>query len=227
MERDSGTVTSSTTRAANRSPTSGGGSGGLGRFKYSTQADGSVSVTLDNADAAQDASLYTPLSRMMTFAGGELSGLGIDGQGLKMNRADEGMEHVLMTTWHGLLHGGSGDAEDYNINDKTFTSSNWREQQTIYIYDGSGSENDAKNRAGYTLINLPWNSSAMTRPIWSTRPFSTENPLMVIIGNPFSDGDIRMTTLSILYTSTIRVGLNQVSLSISSPRDLRSMWWYK
>lgn len=127
---------------------------------------------------------------MMTFAGGELSGLGIDGQGLKMNRADEGMEHVLMTTWHGLLHGGSGDAEDYNINDKTFTSSNWREQQTIYIYDGSGSENDAKNRAGYTLINLPWNSSAMTRPIWSTRPFSTENPLMVIIGNPFSDGDI-------------------------------------
>ena len=140
----------------------GGGSGGLGRFKYSTQADGSVSVTLDNADAAQDASLYTPLSRMMTFAGGELSGLGIDGQGLKMNRADEGMEHVLMTTWHGLLHGGSGDAEDYNINDKTFTSSNWREQQTIYIYDGSGSEKDAKNRAGYTLINLPWNDGVVS-----------------------------------------------------------------
>ena len=58
--------------------------------------------------------------------------------------------------WDYQFNGGA-TADNYNINDEDFTPDNWREQEAIYIYDGTGTDvTDAKGRTGYTLVNMPW-----------------------------------------------------------------------
>ena len=47
--------------------------------------------------------------------------------------------------------------ENYNINDKDITATNWREQAGLYIYDGKGTDvTDEKGRTGYTAVYFPW-----------------------------------------------------------------------
>ena len=47
--------------------------------------------------------------------------------------------------------------ENYNINDKDITATNWRDQAGLYIYDGKGTDvKDEKGRTGYTAVYFPW-----------------------------------------------------------------------
>ena len=63
---------------------------------------------------------------------------------------------TLIEQWDQTMNGGAS-ASNYNINDEDFTPTTWREQEAIYIYDGTGKDaTDAKGRTGYTLVNMPW-----------------------------------------------------------------------
>ena len=133
----------------------GGGSGGLGSFKYSTLADGKVNISLEKFSEAPSVKPYSPTKRTLHFSDSLLNAEGLDGEKLYLNK-DNGSWEATFDEWNKLLHGGAS-ADNYNINDVDFTQSNWRDQEAIYIYDGVGMDaTDAKNRSGYTLVNLPW-----------------------------------------------------------------------
>lgn len=139
-----------------------GGSGGLGHFSYTLQEGGTVSVTLDNLQSLPNTDAYHPVNRRLILVGGQLTCQSTGDQGLTMEKAEAGILETL-ADWHTLLHGGDAEEnEDYNINDKTFTAQNWRQQQSIYIFDGTGGEKDEKNRTGYTIVNLPWNTNVVS-----------------------------------------------------------------
>lgn len=142
----------------------GGGSGGLGHFTFKTTADGIVNVTLDNVESAPTPDPYGPYFRQMTYADGKLSGFGIDGQAITMDKAGF-VELALFSTWHKKLHGGAdADDDSENINAKDFTPENWRNQGAIYIYDGVGAITDANGLPGYTKVNMPWRNSVTNLP---------------------------------------------------------------
>lgn len=57
---------------------------------------------------------------------------------------------------------GGGSSKDYNINDKSFSQSNWRNQDKIYIFDQKSTDiKDDNGQTGYNTINLPWSSSVV------------------------------------------------------------------
>lgn len=49
-------------------------------------------------------------------------------------------------------------ASNYNINDADFTATNWRQQEAIYIWDGTTkiTVKNWQNPECYALVNLPW-----------------------------------------------------------------------
>lgn len=49
-------------------------------------------------------------------------------------------------------------ASNYNINDADFTPTTWRQQEAIYIWDGTTkiTDKNRKNPESYALVNLPW-----------------------------------------------------------------------
>ncbi len=136
----------------------GGGSGGMGRFQYTTLADGTVSLKLDNPDAASNTN-YAPLHRQLTLVNGQLNANGIDGQSLALDKADESTLATI-GNWNVKLHGGSGGTGvDFNINENIFTAANWRTQKSIYLYTETGKEKDSNGDEGYKEVNLPWNDT--------------------------------------------------------------------
>ena len=67
----------------------------------------------------------------------------------------EALEALYRQTMAGLNAAGRTEA-GYNINAKTFTRDNWREQKYIYRYTGDGNQVDENGSAGYTREALPW-----------------------------------------------------------------------
>ena len=80
----------------------------------------------------------------------------------------EALETLYRQTMAGLNAAGRTEA-GYNINAKTFTRDNWREQKFIYRYTGDGNMVDENGSAGYTREALPW---ATDQVVSSHLPFN-------------------------------------------------------
>ena len=120
-------------------------------FTYTSTADGRL--TLDFSNAYHEYADYFK-KWTMTYADGTVSAT--DGKlTLTLEKPSEQMAETIRD-WDQQFNGGA-TADNYNINDEDFTPDNWREQESIYIYDGTGTDvTDAKGRTGYTLVNMPW-----------------------------------------------------------------------
>lgn len=120
-------------------------------FTYTSTADGRL--TLDFSDAYHEYADYFK-QWTMTYADGTVSAT--DGKlTLTLEKPSDAMAETIRD-WEYQFNGGA-TADNYNINDEDFTPDNWREQEGIYIYDGTGTDvTDAKGRTGYTLVNMPW-----------------------------------------------------------------------
>jgi len=83
-----------------------GGSGGLGQFTYTSQADGTITVTLTNTAAANEANRddYLPLTRTLKLTD-KLLGQGLDNQAVEFER-DTIQAKALFEEWNTILHGG-------------------------------------------------------------------------------------------------------------------------
>ena len=120
-------------------------------FTYTSTADGRL--TLDFSDAYHEYADYFK-QWTMTYADGTVNAT--DGKlTLTLEKPSDAMAETIRD-WEYQFNGGA-TADNYNINDEDFTPDNWREQEGIYIYDGTGTDvTDAKGRTGYTLVNMPW-----------------------------------------------------------------------
>ena len=127
---------------------------GGAKFNYSTTADGRITLKFDADDPIDKEYAKMLQSWTITYADGHINcTYGSDSQ--QLEKASEAMEAWLQST--AKQYGGGASADNYNINDEDFTPTTWREQEAIYIYDGTGKDvTDAKGRTGYTLVNMPW-----------------------------------------------------------------------
>ena len=123
-------------------------------FDYSTTATGKVLVS------ARKAIDDFELEKNITLSYDNDCLLADDGDYVfKMNHLND-MEKELLTIWLHELHFG-GDAEDaYNINDDSFNATNWRQQKSIYLYDGKGEYVDENNHK-FTAVQLPWSDDVV------------------------------------------------------------------
>lgn len=120
-------------------------------FEYAIQSDGSIKITsstpIEETDDSEDF--------RFRYENGNL--IADDGEMQFTLHRPSQAEDAQMTAWKIALGRFGASADNYNINDEDFTSTTWREQEAIYIYDGQGKDvTDAKGRTGYTLVNLPW-----------------------------------------------------------------------
>ncbi len=124
------------------------------KFNYSTTADGRITLKFDADDPIDKEYAKMLQSWTITYADGRITcTYGSDSQ--QLEKASEAMEAWLLSTAE--QYSGGASADTYNINDEDFTPTTWREQEAIYIYDGTGKDaTDAKGRTGYTLVNMPW-----------------------------------------------------------------------
>lgn len=127
------------------------GGEGVAPMTYTTTQDGRISVDFGKA-YAEYADYYKQFA--VTYRDGLVTLTG-DGKTITLDRPSDSMA-AMIQQWDAAANGGAS-ADNYNINDADFTPTNWREQEAIYIYDGTGQDaTDAKGRTGYTLVNMPW-----------------------------------------------------------------------
>ena len=127
------------------------GGEGVAPMTYTTTQDGRISVDFGKA-YYEYADYYKQFN--VTYRDGLVTFTG-DGKTITLDRPSETMA-ALIHEWDQAANGGAS-ADNYNINDEDFTPTTWREQEAIYIYDGTGKDaTDAKGRTGYTLVNMPW-----------------------------------------------------------------------
>ena len=124
-----------------------GGKSSDGGFTYTTSTDGTVTFKLGD-DWDMD---YYPNQLRATYKDGKIIVVA-DGKTYEMEHPSD-----AMAAWLEENSTGGASADTYNINDEDFTPTTWRDQEAIYIYDGTGKDvTDAKGRTGYTLVNMPW-----------------------------------------------------------------------
>ena len=138
----------------------GGGSNGLGAFSFISRADGTVNVTLTNTDQVEEANRqdYLPLTRTLRVVGDRLTAKGLGSQDIVLQHDNGDMEQKV-ASWNLTLHGGSG----YNPNNMLiykFDYDNWRQKNTIFIYDGVSDYNSKAMGKGYQEVALPWANTA-------------------------------------------------------------------
>ena len=123
----------------------------LSRLTYTVNGDGLVKLIFDKA-YHEYADYYGNLKTV--YSDGRI--MAFDGRtGFVLEKVGDAMT-ALIREWDQTFNGGAA-ADNYNINDEDFTPTTWREQEAIYIYDGTGKDvTDAKGRTGYTLVNMPW-----------------------------------------------------------------------
>ena len=120
-------------------------------FTYTSTADGRLSLNFDKAYYE-----YADYFKKWTMTYGNETVTATNGTlTLTLEKPSDAMAETIRD-WDYQFNGGA-TADNYNINDEDFTPDNWREQEGIYIYDGTGTDvTDAKGRTGYTLVNMPW-----------------------------------------------------------------------
>lgn len=125
-----------------------GGKSSDGNFKYSTATDGTITVSLTDEDLPD----YYPKKFSLRYEEGVIhADDGSDSYDLL--KASDGMAIVLEE-----LCTGGASAVTFNINDADFTPDTWRDQEAIYIWDGTTKITGAnlKDPDTYTVVNMPW-----------------------------------------------------------------------
>ena len=120
-------------------------------FTYTTTADGLITLQFDKG-YQPDVDYFKDMT--LRYQDGRIS-ISSPQFSTELKQASDAMA-ALIQQWDRAFNGGAS-ADNYNINDEDFTPTTWREQEAIYIYDGTGKDvTDAKGRTGYTLVNMPW-----------------------------------------------------------------------
>ena len=121
------------------------------KLTYTTTSDGRIHMDFGKA-YYEYADYYDSFT--IIYTDGMIMAANGD-KAIVFTKADDSVS-VMIEEWDNTFNGGAS-ADNYNINDVDFTPTTWREQEAIYIYDGTGKDaTDAKGRTGYTLVNMPW-----------------------------------------------------------------------
>lgn len=127
------------------------GGKGFTPFTYTTSQDGTITLHFEKG-YQPDVDYFKGMT--LRYQDGHIS-LASPRFTTQLELANEQVT-ALIEQWDQTMNGGAS-ASNYNINDEDFTPTTWREQEAIYIYDGTGKDaTDAKGRTGYTLVNMPW-----------------------------------------------------------------------
>ena len=135
----------------------------------------------------------------------------------------ETLEALYRQTMAGLNAAGRTEA-GYNINAKTFTRDNWREQKFIYRYTGDGNQVDENGSAGYTREALPW---AEDQAVSSHLPFNFCNDLQPANGwelvfNAIGEYDVKNRDFFAVYnkfTGLLRFFVYLPNLNVADAND--------
>lgn len=135
----------------------------------------------------------------------------------------EAMEALYRQTMAGLNAAGRTEA-GYNINAKTFTRDNWREQKFIYRYTGDGNMVDENGSTGYTREALPW---ASDQAVSSHLPFNFCDDLQPATGwelvfNAIGEYDVKNRDFFALYnkfTGLLRFFVFLPNLNVADAND--------
>lgn len=123
----------------------------IAKLTYTTTSDGRIHMDFGKA-YYEYADYYDSFT--IIYTDGMIMAANGD-KAIVLTKADDSVS-VMFEEWDNTFNGGAS-ADNYNINDVDFTPTTWREQEAIYIYDGTGKDaTDAKGRTGYTLVNMPW-----------------------------------------------------------------------
>ena len=123
----------------------------MAKLTYTTTSDGRIHMDFGKA-YYEYADYYGSFT--IIYTDGMIMAANGD-KAIVLTKADDSVS-VMIEEWNNTFNGGAS-ADNYNINDVDFTPTTWREQEAIYIYDGTGKDaTDAKGRTGYTLVNMPW-----------------------------------------------------------------------
>ena len=133
-------------------------------LSYTTTQDGCIILRFGEEDSDDFFKSWT-----LSYADGAIS-CNDGSETFQMQLAESAMEGWLLDIYQAFM--GGGEAENYNINENTvkyagavfkpITSSNWREQGSIFLYvGGTGNPDivDTRKGHGYELVNLPWSNA--------------------------------------------------------------------
>lgn len=127
------------------------GGKGFTPFTYTTSQDGTITLHFEKG-YQPDVDYFKGMT--LRYQDGHIS-LASPRFTTQLELANEQVAAII-EQWDQTMNGGAS-ADNYNINDVDFTPTTWREQEAIYIYDGTGQDaTDDKGRTGYTLVNMPW-----------------------------------------------------------------------
>ena len=147
----------------------GGKNRELGAFHYSVNNAGEISLKLDNAPDYdwtlnyRDGKLIAPETPLIVKlqAGIDLIEKAVNGT----TRAGEGEGTVALNPaneWDSYILEQLdlyGEETTYNVNDRIFNATNWRQQDAIVLFDAKGKVKDERGYEGYTIVPLPWAKS--------------------------------------------------------------------
>jgi len=147
----------------------GGKNRELGAFHYSVNNAGEISLKLDNAPDYdwtlnyRDGKLIAPETPLIVKlqAGIDLIEKAVNGT----TRAGEGEGTVTLNPaneWDSYILEQLdlyGEETTYNVNDRIFNATNWRQQDAIVLFDAKGKVKDERGYEGYTIVPLPWAKS--------------------------------------------------------------------
>ena len=130
------------------------GGEGMAPFTYTSTADGRL--RLDFSDAQKEYADYFK-KWTMSYADGTVSAT--DGKlTLTLEKASDQMAETIRD-WDEQFNGGAAiGGTGFNPNDADFTRTNWRNEEGIYLYDGTGEYTiTQKGRTSkFSLVPLPW-----------------------------------------------------------------------
>lgn len=127
---------------------------GLTPFSYTTKQDGRITLRFDKENTAKEyADIFSKWN--LRYADGIIN-CSDDTHTFDMQKANAQMEAWLWSTYRSWAGGAS--AASFNINDADFTPDTWRDQEAIYIWDGTTKITSAnvKDPDTYTVVNMPW-----------------------------------------------------------------------
>lgn len=123
-------------------------------FTYTSTADGRLSLNFDKAyyEYADYFKQWTMTyaNETVTATNGTLT--------LTLEKPSDQMA-VLIHDWDEQFNGGAAiGGSGFNPNDADFTRTNWRNEEGIYLYDGTGeySFTDKGRTSKFSLVPLPW-----------------------------------------------------------------------
>ena len=123
-------------------------------FTYTSKADGRLSLNFDKAyyEYADYFKRWTMTyaSETVTATNGTLT--------LTLEKPSDAMA-VMIHDWDEQFNGGAAiGGTGFNPNDADFTRTNWRNEEGIYLYDGTGEYTltDKGRSCKFSLVPLPW-----------------------------------------------------------------------